>query len=233
MKTIKKLSKLAVTGILMTAFALSFNACSKRSPLSSTDERPFSRDNVQVIDLGDAFISLNKGEFKVSAVVTPEDGGQLVLIKGKAFKDQKKDFKEDGEIEIIDDDSLDIVGFGEKSGFVVTITVLPNSVQDTTELSLSMDKKRFDMEFGPPGTVFSNPALLNIIAVNLNLKKVNLETLGIYFGNPETGQWQKINSENVVWTKSTAFCAYVTPKSRTSPAMQWPGATRVQRLQAN
>ena len=61
------------------------------------------------------------------------------------------------------------------------------------------------MEFGPPGTVFANPALLNIIAVNLNLKKVNLQTLGIYYDNPETGQWQKIASENVVVDKEHGF----------------------------
>ena len=158
----------------MTAFALNFNACTEQSPLSSTDENPFARDNVQLIDLGDAFASLSKGEFKVSAVVTPEDGGQLVLIKGKAFKEQQKDFKKSGEIEIIDEDSLNIVGFGKKAGFIINLTVLPHSVKDTTELSLIMDKKSFDMEFGPPGTVFANPALLNIIAVNLKLKKVNL-----------------------------------------------------------
>ncbi|MCH8954836.1 hypothetical protein IIA28_05880 [candidate division KSB1 bacterium] len=205
MKAIKKLSKLAVAGVLMTAFALNFNACTDQSPLSSTDESPFARDNVQLIDLGDAFASLSKGELKVSAVVTPEDGGQLVLIKGKAFKEQQKDFKESGEIEIVDEDSLDIVGFGKKAGFIISLTVLPHSVKDTTELSLRMDKKSFDMEFGPPGTVFANPALLNIIAVNLKLKKVNLETLGIYYDNPETGQWQKIASENVVVDKEHGF----------------------------
>ncbi len=205
MKTIKKLYKLAATGALLTAFALNFNACSEQSPLSSTDESPFAQDNVQLIDLGDAFISLNKGEFKVSADVTAEDGGQLVLIKGKAFKDQQKDFKESGDIEIVDDDSLDIVGLGKKSGFVISLTVLPNSVKETTELSLIMNKKSFDMGFGPAGTVFENPALLNIIAVNLNLKKVNLETLGIYYDNAQTGQWQKINSENVVVDKEHGF----------------------------
>ena len=205
MNAVKKLSKLAVAGVLMTAFALNFNACSDQSPLSSTDESPFARDNVQLIDLGDAFASLSKGELKVSAVVTPEDGGQLVLIKGKAFKEQQKDFKKSGEIEIVDEDSLDIVGFGKKAGFIVSLTVLPHSVKDTTELSLRMDKKSFDMEFGPSGTVFAKPALLNIIAVNLKLKKVNLETLAIYYDNPETGQWQKIDSENVVVDKEHGF----------------------------
>ena len=189
----------------MTAFSLNFNACTDQSPLSSTGENPFAQDNVQLIDLGDAFASLSKGELKVSAVITPEDGGQLVLIKGKAFKDQEKDFKESGEFEIVDDDSLDIVGFGKKSGFIVTLTVLPNSVKETTELSLIMDKKSFDMGFGPAGTVFENPALLNIIGVNLNLKKVNLETLGIYYDNPQTGQGQKIASENIVVDKEHGF----------------------------
>ncbi len=204
MKTIKKLYKLAATGALLTAFALNFNACSEQSPMSSTDESPFAQDNVQIIDLGDAFTSLDKGEVK--AVVTPEDGGQLVLIKGKAFKKQKKDFKKNGEIEIIDDDSLDIVGFGKKSGFVISLTVLPNSVKETTELALRMDKKSFDMQFGPHGTIFANPALLNIIGVNLKLKKVNLETLGIYYHNPETGQWQQIDSEyEVIVDKEHGF----------------------------
>ncbi len=206
MKAIKKLSKLAVAGVLMTAFALNFNACSKQSPQSSTDESPFAQDNVILVDLGDAFASLSKGELKVSVVVTPEDGGQLVLIKGKAFKDQKKDFKKSGEIEIIDDEDLNVVSFGKKSGFIVSLTVLPHSVQDTTELSLIMDKKSFNIEFGPDGTVFANPALLNIIAVNLNLKKVNLETLAIYYDNPETGQWEKIDSEyDVIVDKEHGF----------------------------
>jgi len=205
MKAVKKIGRSLIIGIAMTGLAMNFNACTEQSPLSSTDESPFAQDNVQLIDLGDAFASLSKGELKVSAVVTPEDGGQLVLIKGKAFKDQEKDFKKSGEIEIIDDEDLNVVGFGKKAGFIVSLTVLPHSVKDTTELSLIMDKKSFDMEFGPDGTVFANPALLNIIAVNLKLKKVNLETLAIYYDNPETGQWQKIDSENVVVDKEHGF----------------------------
>jgi len=205
MKAIKKIGRSLIIGIAMTGLAVSFNACTDQSPLSSTDENPFAQDNVILIDLGDDFASLSKGELKVSAVVTPEDGGQLVLIKGKAFKDQQKDFKESGEIEVVDDEDLDIVGFGKKSGFIVTLNILPHSVTDTTELSLIMDKKSFDMEFGPPGTVFAIPAELNIIGVNLKLKKVNIETLGIYFHNPETGQWQKIASENVVVDKKKGF----------------------------
>jgi len=203
MKAIKKLSKLAFTGILLTAFALNFNACSEQSPVSSTDESPFAQDNVQIIDLGDAFTSLDKGEVK--AVVTPEDGGQLVLIKGKAFEDEQEDFEEEGELEIFEEDDLDILEYDEESGFIVSLQVLPHSVKDTTELSLIMDKMSFNMEFGPPGTVFVNPALLSIIAVNLNLEKVNLETLAIYYHNPETGQWQKIDSENVVVDKEHGF----------------------------
>ena len=205
MKAIKKFGRSLIIGIAMAGLAVNFNACTEQSPLSSTDENPFAQDNVQLIDLGDVFASLSKGELKISAVVTPEDGGQLVLIKGKAFKEQEKDFKESGEIELVDDDSLDIVGFGKKSGFVVSLTVLPHSVKETTELSLIMDKKSFDMEFGPPGTVFANPALLNIVGVNLKLKNVNIETLGIYYNNPKTGQWQKIDSGNVVVDKKHGF----------------------------
>ena len=109
MKTFRKISQLLAIGVLMMSFALNFNACSEQSPLSSTKESQFAQDNVQIIDLGDAFTSLNKGSFQDSAVVTPEQGGQLILVKGKAFE-------ENGEIEIIEEDSLDILGFGKKSG---------------------------------------------------------------------------------------------------------------------
>lgn len=205
MKKLEKIIGPAAAAAAMVSLLFSFTACNTGSPLSSTDESPFAQDNVQIIDFGNSFTSLNKGELAVSAVVTPEDGGQLVLIKGKAFKDQKEDFKENGEIKIIEEDSLDILGFDEESGFIVSLKVLPNSVKETIELSLQMDKKSFDMEFGPSGIVFGNPALLNIIAVNLKLKNVNEETLGAYYDNPETGRWEKIDSEDVIVDQEHGF----------------------------
>ncbi len=36
-------------------------------------------------------------------------------------------------------------------------------------------------------------------------KMVNLETLAIYYYNPQTGQWEKIDSENVVVDKEHGF----------------------------
>lgn len=205
MKKLRKIIGPVTAAVAMVSLLFNFTACNTGSPLSSTEESPFAQDNVQIIDLGNAFTSLNKGDLEVSAVVTPEDGGQLVLIKGKAFEAQKEDFKENGEIKIIEEDELDILGFDDESGFIVSLKVLPNSVKETTELSLKMKKKSFDMKFGPPGIVFGNPALLNIIAVNLKLKNVNLETLGTYYDNPETDQWEKIDSEDIIVDEEHGF----------------------------
>ena len=68
---------------------------------------------------------------------------------------------------------------------------------------MTLDDQCVDMEFGPHGTTFLMPVLLNITAVGLDLSEANEETLDLYYDNPDTGQWEKVERENVIITKST------------------------------
>ncbi len=182
--------------MVMAAFVLSFTACDTVSPLGESGPSP--QGLVQVVDFGAALTSLTKGRLTATAVVTPEDGGHLVLIQGKAFTAEEQKFASEGEIELLDDEDLSAVDFDGESGFIISLEVLPNSLEEATSLTLTMDRKRFDMDYGPDGTVFANAALLNVIAVNLDLRHVNPESLGVYYYNPESGRWEIIDAEAVV-----------------------------------
>ncbi|MFQ5674309.1 MAG: hypothetical protein ACE5G1_00305 [bacterium] len=190
MKTLKRTFWPAIAAVVLMGLSLNFTACSNNSPLSVTEETFFAKQNMQVIDLGDAVASLNKGKLNVSQLVTPEEGGRLVLFHGDAFKE----YTNEEEAQIAEEDSLDILSFGKKSGFFLSLNILPNSIKEPTKISLSMDKKSFDMQFGPHGTQFQTPALFNLIAVGLKLEKVNTETLDLYYDNPQTGQWERMET---------------------------------------
>jgi len=192
--------KRGLVGLILIGLMAMFAACNSESPLSSTKDNQSVRNNVEIVDLGEDF-SLSKSFFESKSVVTPEDGGQLVLTNGKAFEGED-DFNL---LEIVDSDSLSVIGFGERSGIIVRLKVLPYSVKDTTTLSVEMHRTKLDLTYGPHGTVFANAAQLSIFAVNLNLKDVNEETLGIYYENPDNGQWEKMETESVVVDEKLGF----------------------------
>ena len=202
MKTQRKSFAKIIAAVGMIVLVFNFTACSDNSPMSSGEENLQSKDNMQIIEFGDDIMSLNKGE--ASAIVTPEDGGRLLLVQGPAFL-SANGIEVSSLEESIDEDSLEIIGFGNNSGVFISLEVLPYSVKDTTKLSLTLDNNSIDMEFGPHGTVFQNPAVLNIIVFGLKLKNVNTETLDVYWDNPETGQWEKMETEQVVVSERWGF----------------------------
>ena len=79
MKKLRKIIGSVTAAVAMVSLLFNFTACNTGSSLSSTDESQFAQDNVQLIDLGDAFASLNKGNLEVSTMVTQSDGGELIL----------------------------------------------------------------------------------------------------------------------------------------------------------
>ncbi len=75
MKTIKKLSKLAATGVLMSAFALNFNASSEQSPLDSSKT---GKGELNFLKIGESVTRLSK-KVSTSEFVTYKDGGELIV----------------------------------------------------------------------------------------------------------------------------------------------------------
>ena len=80
MKAIKL--KLAVTGILMTAFALNFTACTRQSPVSPRPDTA-QKKNLNIVKLGKSgsLHSLNK-KVEKKKTIKKEKGGQIVLLPG-------------------------------------------------------------------------------------------------------------------------------------------------------
>ncbi len=109
------------------------------------------------------FVELEKGGVPFTKMVTetdtvsPDDGGMIDLeyLRGVA------------------------------QGVRMTFQVLPNSIPDSSAITLGLDTKiigsSVDMTFGPSGTKFDPYALLNIETKGLNLNNVNVETLAFYY----------------------------------------------------
>ncbi len=173
MKTIKKLSKLAATGVLMSAFALNFNACTEQSPLDSSKTGKSELNFLKIGESGRLSKKVTTSEF-----VTYKDGGEL---------------------------TVDYKGIENGNGAVeakLTLKVFAETISEDAELVMSLDDQvlvgNVDVGFEPHGITFSSPALLTIEAKSLDLSGVNPHLINIYYDNPETGEWELMNSYGVI-----------------------------------
>ena len=174
MKTIKKLSKLAATGVLMSAFALNFNACTEQSPLDSSKT---GNSELNFLKIGESVTRLSK-KVSTSEFVTYKDGGELIV----EYKGIEND---NGAVEA-----------------KLTLKVFSETISEDAELVMSLDDQvlvgNVDVGFSPHGITFSSPALLTIEAKSLDLSGVNPHLINIYYDNPETGEWELMNSYGVI-----------------------------------
>ncbi len=196
MKTLRNM-----TGIfaLIVAAALTFNffGCNGNSPVTPEVETISKQKGMHFIKLDDALTSLNNGSLTVSAWVTEKDGGKLEILHGAAFAEGQADTTIEGD--------YTKVGYGTVSNIKVELDVMPCCIKEDVELSMTLDDQCVDMEFGPHGTTFLVPILLNITALGLDLREVNEETLDLYYDNPETGQWEKVVNEGIEILKSSGY----------------------------
>jgi len=196
MKTIKNM-----TGILtriVAGLTLSLFGCEGNSPVTPETGTTSKQDEMHFIELGNAITSLNKGSITVSSWMTTKDGGKLEIVRGAAFAaEPQNDSTTEADYKRVD--------FGTVSGLKVKLDVMWCCLKEDIELSMTLDDQHVDMEFGPHGTTFHIPVLLNITAVGLDLREVNEETLDLYYDNPETGQWEKVVNEGIEILKSSGY----------------------------
>ena len=170
MKALRNLMVPLIAFVLSAGLALNFVGCTNNSPITPED-----KSELHFIPLGNGNPSLNK-IVKVSAWVTKEDGGELVL----EFKAHKK------------------------KGVQVTLVleVPPESISEDAELTLSIDDELLivdvDITFGPSGITFSKPALLSVDAKWLDFSEIeSRKEIGFYYYNPDTGEWERIEVKNI------------------------------------
>jgi len=154
---------------LITGLALNFNACSKNEALLGHKEVE-TIPSLSLLDFGKTNLSLKK-KVKTSKLCTKKKGGKLYL--------EYEYNLEEGEVEV-----------------AISLRVLPGALSEDKELQLEIDDEHFlgnfDVIFSQHGTVFSQPAILNIeIKIeDIDPSSLNLDNLDIYYDNPATGEWE-------------------------------------------
>ncbi len=155
MKTITRLSKLATAGIIITAFAVNFNACTESSPLSPADN--------------DKNSSLEKKGSKKDNNAANQQYPQSASFK--ALFDKSENEYEGVKMEV-ENGSI----FKVHSGSIMP----PESIKSGKPVTLTMDiDKRTGCNelvytFGPSGTTFTKSAEIIFDWNDLGVKKAEL-----------------------------------------------------------
>lgn len=86
-------------------------------------------------------------------------------------------------------------------GLEINLKIPPYSIYTNTYISMSTNDEYLMgdvyLTFGPHGTKFNPPALLNFKASGLNLSGIDPELVDIYYDNPLTGLWELMPSESI------------------------------------
>ena len=178
MKALRNLITTATTGLLLTALALSFNACTEDAPLSSEQQTINPQKELKILTFGNPNSSLAK-KVAVTEKVSKRRGGRLSL--------KHKYLTEDGGKVVVK----------------MSLDVLPGALSKDKELKMEIDDAQFlgnfDVVFSEHGTVFNTPAILNIEVKiwNVDPESLDLDNLDIYYDNQEAGQWELMPRDEI------------------------------------
>lgn len=167
MKNFKSILASLSTAALMTAMALSFNACTEQSPMQVGGES--------------TSITRAPGELNILKSTSPAS------LK-KAFVSQKLiTVAQGGKIEVGDNQhGKSRLNF--KSGDVSQNVLVTFSWESTGLLEGGA-------EFSPHGTVFNNPVQIRLSYKDADLTGINEEDIKIWYFNEEDGVWELIAGE--------------------------------------
>ena len=183
-----------VLTILITVTALTIFSCSKESPLGPDNNLETANNNVIQSDTGTLnflsftnesldkrrkVVDLNPIEYITDTeFVTYKDGGELIL----EFKAEDYNM---GDVYC-------------KS----TLKIFSETISENCEVELNLNTSgiagNVDVTFQPHGITFSESALLNIEAKNMNLSGIDSKLIGLYYDNPETGMWEKMATKEII-----------------------------------
>ena len=141
--------------------------------LNTTRSVLSSKRELKILKFGSGTVSLKK-VVSVSQWVTKQDGGELIL-------DYNGSDHDNGDAKV-----------------TISLTVSPKAISSDANLILSLDDQYLDIAFNPHGITFSDPALLNIEAQNLDLSGIDPDQINIHYDNPDTGQWEVVPSYDII-----------------------------------
>lgn len=88
-----------------------------------------------------------------------------------------------------------------------SLSVLANSLAQDATLSMSFDDEYLCFEFGPSGTTFATPAMLNVHVTGLDLSAFGTQTTGhLQYFNESQNEWTMVEADEVsIDVKSGTF----------------------------
>ncbi|MDP3148448.1 MAG: hypothetical protein Q8N83_04880 [Ignavibacteria bacterium] len=79
-----------------------------------------------------------------------------------------------------------------------SLSVLANSLAQDATLSMSFDDEYLCFEFGPSGTTFATPAMLNVQVTGLDLSAFGTQTIGhLQYFNESQNEWTLVEADEV------------------------------------
>ena len=87
-------------------------------------------------------------------------------------------------------------------GLQINLTIPGYSIAENSYISMSTDDAFLlgdvYLTFGPHGTIFNPPALLDFKVSGLNLSGVDPDLVNVYYENEETGLWELMPSKSII-----------------------------------
>ena len=94
-------------------------------------------------------------------------------------------------------------------GLRISLYIPPYSLTQNTYISMTTDDALLMgdvyLTFGPHGTVFNPPALLDFEVSGLDLTGVNPDLVDIYYDNQDTGEWELMPSKSITIDTQTGY----------------------------
>jgi WD40 repeat protein len=111
------------------------------------------------------------------------------------------------------DDFAPVIALTELSYAKASLQVLPGAIDGDTEFELSIDTNeivgRVSITFGPHGTVFNLPVILNMEVQGIDFSGVDPDAVNIYYDNQEDGGWELMGSDAVIINADAGTCRVI------------------------
>ena len=173
---IKNIGSILNIGIFV-GMILFISSCSTENlPVVPNENKALKK--IEILKFKNVKPSLKK-TVTVSQAISADEGGELVLNHA------------------IDEEGLVYAN--------ISFEVLPNTINEDTKISLVLDDVSFELQFSPDELTFSQPAILNIYAMGLDLEGINPNAISVYYDNPESGQWDEMENEDVTVNILTGY----------------------------
>ena len=161
-----------ILGLLIFMVAAGLNSCSTEAPFSPENNQPENAADISSVTNDFKYITWNS---------STADG--LRSLNKTISTTQFIQKRRGGKLSIESSRNSDKINTNVMADF----TVLPLSIDNSKEISMSLDNEVIEFEFGPSGTTFEPAAKLSFSFSGLDLSNINPAKVNFYYLKPDGG----------------------------------------------